>query len=137
MAEANLLNVIELCFLGFLFLLYKLQRGKLFSTKIAYKTDRAKQLCHKHKNGRNFEQLRPFHEQNVIFFCYAFLLFFLVNNIIRPTRNLQSFRVFFNERVDMSHTLLVENLVDSDEDARLLHVTKPIVDGGAEELHRG
>ena len=37
----------------------------------------------------------------------------------------------------MSHTLLVENLVDSDEDARLLDVTKPIVDGGAEELHGG
>ena len=37
----------------------------------------------------------------------------------------------------MSHTLLVENFVDSDEDARLLHVAKPIVDGGAEELHRG
>ncbi|MBD8997404.1 MAG: hypothetical protein EGR08_01980 [Prevotella sp.] len=77
MAEANLLNVIELCFLGFLFLLYKLQRGKLFSAKIAYKTDRAKQLCHKHKNGRNFEQLRPFHEQKVIFSVMPFYTFSL------------------------------------------------------------
>ena len=36
----------------------------------------------------------------------------------------------------MANSLLFENLIDGDEDTGLLHITKTIVDGGTEKLHR-
>jgi hypothetical protein len=38
--------------------------------------------------------------------------------------------------VDVAHALLLQNLVNGNEDSRLLHVAEAIIDGGAEEFHR-
>ena len=39
--------------------------------------------------------------------------------------------------IDVADSLLCQYLIDSDEDARLLHAAELIVDGGAEDLHGG
>lgn len=44
--------------------------------------------------------------------------------------------VLLDETVDMAHALLVEDLIDGNEDARLLHLAKTVVDGRSEEFHR-
>ena len=67
----------------------------------------------------------------------ALFLFFLVDDVVGAARNLQSLGVLLYEGVDVAHALLVKNLVHGNEDARLLHVAEAVVDGGAEELHRG
>ena len=61
----------------------------------------------------------------------------LVDDLPRPAGDLHSLGVLAYERVDMAHALFLQHLVHGDEDARLLHVAKAVVDGGSEELHRG
>ena len=45
--------------------------------------------------------------------------------------------MLLDEGVDVADALLLEDLLDGDEDAGLLDVAEAVVDGGAEELHRG
>ena len=40
------------------------------------------------------------------------------------------------ETVDMAHTLFFQDLVDSNQNTSFLHITKTIIDGCAEKLHR-
>ena len=51
--------------------------------------------------------------------------------------NLKGIGMVVNEGVDVADALLLENLVDGNEDARLLDVAEPIVDGSAEQFHGG
>ena len=44
--------------------------------------------------------------------------------------------MFLNKTVDVANSLLFENLIDGDKDTGLLYITKAIVDGGTEKLHR-
>lgn len=41
------------------------------------------------------------------------------------------------EGVDVSHTLLLQDFVDGDEDAGLLDAAEALIDGGAEKAHGG
>lgn len=45
--------------------------------------------------------------------------------------------MFLDKRIDVADALLSQNLVDGDEDARFLDVAERVVDGGAEDAHRG
>ena len=62
--------------------------------------------------------------------------FVLIYYFACSTCNPHSLRVFFYERLDMADALAFENLVNRNEDACLLHITKAVVDGCSEELHR-
>lgn len=44
--------------------------------------------------------------------------------------------MFLDKRIDVAHTLFFQDFINGNQDAGLLHITKTIVDGCAEELHR-
>ena len=45
--------------------------------------------------------------------------------------------MLLDKRVDMSHALVLEDFIHGNKDARFLYISKSVVDGSAEELHRG
>ena len=45
--------------------------------------------------------------------------------------------MLLDEGIDMAHTFLLEDFLDSDKYARLLHIAEAIINSCAEELHCG
>jgi len=45
--------------------------------------------------------------------------------------------MFFNKGVDVSHALVFQYFVNGNQNARFLHLSKFVVDGGAKHTHRG
>ena len=66
---------------------------------------------------------------------YILYIFFFVNHIVGTTRNLQCLWMFRYKCIDVTNSFLFQDFIDGNQDARLFHITKAIVDGGAEELH--
>ena len=64
-------------------------------------------------------------------------LFLLIYDLVGAAGDLEGLGVLLDEGVDVADALLLEDLLDGDEDAGLLDVAEAVVDGGAEELHRG
>ena len=64
-------------------------------------------------------------------------LLFLVDNIVGTAGNLQGLGMLLNERVDVTHPLLLKDFVNGNEDARLFDFAKAIVNCRAEEFHGG
>ena len=57
------------------------------------------------------------------------LFFFLVENLVGSACNLQRLRMLLNKAVDVANTLLLQDFIHGNENARFLYIAEAIIDG--------
>ena len=57
------------------------------------------------------------------------LFFFLVENLVGSACNLQRLRMLLNKAVDMADTLLLQDFIHGNENARLLYIAEANFNG--------